>query len=155
MIKELVRHTTKCDGTVIRDWIDEIELIRPEATGLHAHHETLMRVVIQTVSGSLCKEIEQYIQHIASNDVIDRYEVLWNAVKAHVRKTLLATNEEAYLRDEAETIEPSLYEQIASYNRMFHDAANAAYPEDTRNVDQQRLLIIAYPRGLKMKIRFD
>ena len=76
-----------------------------------------MRVVIQTVSGSLRKEIEQYIQRIASNDIIDRYEVAWNAVKAHVRKTFLATNEEAYLRDEVETIEQSPYEPIASFNR--------------------------------------
>ena len=62
LIKELAKRTTKCDGTVpkaVRDWIDEIELIRPEATGLHSHRETLMRVVIQTISGSLRKEIEQ------------------------------------------------------------------------------------------------
>ena len=152
LIKELAKRTTKCDGTIpkaVCDWIDEIELIRPEATGLHSHRETLMRVVIQTVSGSLRKEIEQYIQRIASNDIIDRYEVAWNAVKAHIRKTFLATNEEAYLRDEVETLEQSPYEPIASFNRRFRDDANAAYPEDTRNADQQRLLIKAYARGLE------
>ena len=35
----------KCDGTVpkaVRDWNDEIELKRPEATGLHGHRETFI-----------------------------------------------------------------------------------------------------------------
>ena len=108
-----------------------------------------MRVVIQTVSGSLRKEVEQYIQRIESNNIIERYEVAWESLKTHVRKIFLAANEEAYLRDEAETIEQSPYEPIASYNCRFREAANAAYPDVTQNADQQRILIKACARGLE------
>ena len=108
-----------------------------------------MGVVIQTISGSLRKEVEQYIHRISSTNVIEQYGISWESLKTHVRKTFLAANEEAYLRDEVETIEQSPYEPIASYNRRFRDAANAAYPEDSRNADQQRILIKAYARGLE------
>jgi len=52
------------------------------------------------------------------------------------------------LREEVQKVKQSPYETIANFTRRFRDAAEAAYPVDNRNADQNRILLEAYGRGL-------
>ena len=132
----------------MRTWLEEIELIIPLVQGGRAHRELLMQVVTQTVTGSLRRELERFIQRKCSELNVTRYALAWERVRGHIRKFFLATNEDEYLRDEVDDMKQSYYETMASYNRRFRDAADTAYPHHSRNVDQERILLKAYARNL-------
>ena len=149
--KRLITQTSSCDGssmTSVRQWIDEIEMIRPEAVGARARAQSLMAVVTQTISGSLRREVERFIVDYAGQHAIDRLAVPWVDLRAHVRRAFLTPNEAAHLRDVVDKMKQNGYEMIAGYNRCFRDAADAGYPVADRNEDQSRILLTAYTRGL-------
>lgn len=152
LVRTLVDLTGKCDGTspaAIRTWLEEIELIIPQAEGNQGNRDTLLEVVTRTVTGSLRKEIERYIRQQAERHHVERLRVPWIDVKNHVRQSFLSVNEDKHLKDEVRQIKQSPYETIASFNRRFRDSADGAYPIAGRNEDQQRILLEAYARGLR------
>ena len=48
-----------------------------------------------------------------------------------------------------ESTSQTAFETEASYCRRFREVAQAGYPHDLRNADQERLLIKSFARGLK------
>ena len=66
---------------------------------------------------------------------------------AHVITNFLNVDEAAALRDYLEQMRQ--YETDASFNRCFHDLANATFPAPARNDDQHCLMVRTYARGLR------
>jgi hypothetical protein len=149
--RQLIKTTTICDGSSpqsVRDWINEIEIIRPQAQSNSARPESLMIIVTQTITGSLRREIERFLITYCDREGCRRLRVPWPVVRDHIRKSYLSINEDAYLREQVQNVKQSPYETIANFTRRFRDAAEAAYPVDSRNEDQNRILLEAFGRGL-------
>jgi hypothetical protein len=143
----LERQMTVCSGDCpqgVRTWLSEIGLSIPRAEG----NASVVRIASNTVSGALREEFERYLVQRANEDQIARENVPWADIKEQIKASFLATDEAAHLRDEINKLRQSAYEEIASYNRRFRSLANKAYPPEDRNVDQRRILIDAYIRGL-------
>ena len=145
----LIRQTTPCDGTSpagVRAWFKDIEL-----AGAEVGAENQIEVAARTAAGSLRWELERYIAGVlATNDQINaRFNVPWADVKAHLRTSFLNGDESSALRDEVEKTRQSAYEPEASFSRRFREVADAAYPGEGRNEDQNRILIRAFARGLR------
>ena len=145
----LIRQTTPCDGTSpagVRAWFKDIEL-----AGAEVGAENQIEVAARTAAGSLRWELERYIAGVlATNDQINaRFNVPWADVKAHLRTSFLNVDESSALRDEVEKTRQSAYEPEASFSRRFREVADAAYPGEGRNEDQNRILIRAFARGLR------
>ena len=70
-------------------------------------------------------------------------------MKAHLQTSFLNVDESSALRDEVEKTRQSAYEPEASFSRRFREVADAAYPGEGRNEDQNRILIRAFARGLR------
>ena len=125
----LIRQMTPCDGTSptgVRAWFKDIEL-----TGAEVGAENQIEIAARTAAGLLRWELERYIAGVlATNDQINvRFNVPWAEVKAH--------------------LQTSFYEPEASISRQFREVADAAYPGEGRNEDQNRILIRAFARGLR------
>ena len=145
----LIRQTTPCDGTSpagVRAWFKDIEL-----AGAEVGADNKIEVAARTAAGSLRWELERYIAGVlATNDQINaRFNVPWADVKAHLRTSFLNVDESSALRDEMEKTRQSAYEPEASFSRRFREVADAAYPGEGRNEDQNRILIRAFARGLR------
>ena len=145
----LIGQTTPCDGTSLADvrvWFKDIEL-----AGAEVGAENKIKVAARTVAGSLRWELERYIAGVlATNDQINvRFNVPWADVKAHLRTSFLNVDESSALCDEVEKTRQSAYEPEASFSRQFREVADAAYPGDGRNEDQNRILIRVFARGLR------
>ena len=82
-------------------------------------------------------------------DEISRADITWNRLRDHLSAQFLNVDEAAALRDEVETVRQPGLETTAKYSRRFREAADAAYPEQYRNEDQEHILVMAYARGLK------
>ena len=145
----LIRQTTPCDGTSsagVRAWFKDIEL-----AGAEVGAENHIEIAARTAAGSLRWELERYIAGVlATNDQINiRFNVPWADVKAHLWTSFLNVDESSALSDEVEKTRQSAYEPEASFSRQFWEVADAAYPGDGRNDDQNRILIRAFVRGLR------
>ena len=145
----LIRQTTPCDGTSpagVRAWFKDIEL-----AGAEVGADNQIEVAARTAAGSLRWELERYIAGVlATNDQINaRFNVPWADVKAHLRTSFLNVDESSALRDEVEKTRQSAYEPEVSFSRRFREVADAAYPGEGRNEDQNRILIRAFARGLR------
>ena len=145
----LIRQTTPCVGTSpagVRAWFKDIEL-----AGAEVGADNQIEVAARTAAGSLRWELERYIAGVlATNDQINaRFNVPWADVKAHLRTSFLNVDESSALRDEVEKTRQSAYEPEASFSRRFREVADAAYPGEGRNEDQNRILIRAFARGLR------
>ena len=64
-------------------------------------------------------------------------------------KTFLNVDEAAALRDTLDNLRQSAYETDASYTRRFRDLAQECYPSHNRNIDQERILVRGFARGLR------
>ena len=148
-MQAVIRQTTMCDGTStagVRAWFKEIELAGGEMGA-----ENQVEIAARTADGSLRWELERYITGVlATNNAIKaRFNVPWADVKAHIRTSFLNVDESGALCDEVEKTRQSAYELEASFSRRFQEVADAAYPGDVRNDDQNRILIRAFARRLR------
>ena len=82
-------------------------------------------------------------------DKVDRNVIPWGEVRAHITRNFLNVDERAAQRDQAESTSQAAFETEASYCRCFREVAQAGYPHDLRNADQERLLIKSFACGLK------
>ena len=143
--QELIRQTMPCDGTStasVRAWFEDIEL-----AGAEVGAENQIEVAARTAAGSFRWELERYIASVlATNDNIKaNFNVPWADVKAHLRTSFLIVDESSALHDKVEKTRQSAYEPEASFSRRFREVADATYPADGRNDDQNR----AFARGLR------
>ena len=145
----LIRQTTSCEGTSptgVRAWFKDIVL-----AGAEVGAENQIEIAARTAAGSLRWELERYIAGVlATNDQINvRFNVPWADVKAHLWTSFLNVDKSSALRDEVEKTRQSAYEQESSFSRRFREVADAAYPGEGRNENQNRILIHAFARGLR------
>ena len=132
-IKSLIQRITTCDGSsteAVRNWMREVDMALEQVGNGH-----IIEAVSSTVSGPLRWETEQ--QHV------QRAAVPWPALRDHLQRSFLHTDEAAALRDEVERTRQSAYEPDAAYSRRFREVADAAYPANNRNDDQNRIIIRA------------
>ena len=143
LVKEQTKRVTVCDGsspTAVREWFAEVELSIPLVQHIAG---AVIKVASGSVTGSLRKELERYLGLQPERD-----NTQWRQLRDHLRLSFLTANEDDQLRNEVEQLKQSAYETVESFNRRFREAADAAYPQP-RNIDQNRVLIKAYARGLK------
>ena len=97
-IKALIRCTTQSDGVTtsqVRDWIKEVNIALDQVGEGH-----IIEIVAGTVTGPLRWDTERFIaQHIAANNVT-RPNVPWPALREHIQRSFLHTDEAAALREE-------------------------------------------------------
>ena len=84
-----------------------------------------------------------------ATDVV-RNAIPWEGLWTHVENQLINTDEGQALRDKMAKIKQGPYEatNYNYYSLKFREAAAAANPISDRNVDQERLLVRAFARGL-------
>ena len=148
-IQSLIRQMTLCDRTSttgVRAWFKDIEMAGGEVSP-----ENQIEIATRTAAGSLRWELELYITAVlATNDNVEnRFNVSWRVVKAHLRTAFLHVNESSAPRDEVKKTRQSAYEPKASFSGCFREVADAAYPVDAKNEDQNRILIRAFARWLR------
>ena len=115
-----------------------------------SNSSALLEVAVRTATGPLRDELERlltYFSH-ATNPPTDRHLVSWDAVEA-LQKSFLPLDEEENLRDLLDSTKQGSNETLASFVRRFRSLANSAYPCETRNADQQRLMLKSFARGIK------
>ena len=143
---KLLKQTTFADGSSdvsTRVWIDDMNLAYSRVGDQH-----IIDLVTSSVTGSLRKEVELFIQNAWNTNHIARDAVPWMEMRDHVIKTFLNIDEAAALRDSIDNLRQSTFETEASFTRRFRELAQKAYPVP-RNVDQSRILVKAYARGLR------
>ena len=137
----------QCDASStqrLREWFRDIAMTIP-------YSAKTVYIATLTAEGPLRREIEK-----ALNAAQDRENVTWVQLKAHLTAALMSAHEEEKLRDDLETIVRQPYETTAHYGRRFSEAADLAYPAAQRNIDQQRVMLRRYMKGLndeKMVLR--
>ena len=151
VLKQLISQTANIDGSsppAIRNWFRELEVTIPLTGGGAATIE----IATRTVSGSLRLEAERWIAAQAqAQPPIPRNQIAWNDLRTHIANAFLTTNEDEFMRTEVEATRQTAFETEACYTRRFRDVAAVAYPAGGRNVDQDRILLSAYIKGLKNK----
>ena len=151
IIDEIAKSIDMCDGSspsLMRKWLSDIDIAQLR-TGSGSH---LISIISKTIKGSLKKEIEKHIHNRLADpydSLSDRNDIDWESLKTHIVKAYLPIDNTSYLRDELDQIRQSPHEEVASYNRRFCDTADEAYPINTRNQDQQIILIKTYAKGLQ------
>ena len=145
---KLIRQTVFCDGSSAsstRAWVDDVSL----AYG-RIGQTCIIEIASSTVTGSLRKELERCLhEQIESGAYNSRDVIPWAVLRMHVSKTFLNVDEAATLRDTLDNLRQSAYETDASFTRRFRDIAQDCYPAEDRNVDQDRILIRCFARGLR------
>jgi hypothetical protein len=148
-IKQLIDATTKVDGASapsLRQWFREVELTVP----LTGAGPATIEIATRTITGSLRLEAERWI--VAQSQLrppVLRHQVLWADLRAHLSETFLTRDEAAHMRSEVSEMRQTDFESEASYIRRFRDVAIMAYPAAARNLDQERILLDAFLKGLK------
>ena len=136
-----------CDGSsaaATRTWLDDISLAFSRVGQL-----IVIEIASSTVTGSLRKELENFLQEQVQSQTYDaRDRVPWAILRAHLSKTFLNVDEAAALRDTLDNLRQSAYKTDASYTRRFRDLAQECYPSQNRNIDQERILVRGFARGL-------
>ena len=137
-----------CDGSsaaATQTWLDDISLAFSRVGQL-----IVIEIASSTVTGSLRKELENFLQEQIQSQTYDaRDRVPWAILRAHLSKTFLNVDEAAALRDTLDNLRQSAYETDASYTRRFRDLAQECYPSQNRNIDQERILVRGFARGLR------
>jgi len=145
-IRDLIRLTQSCDGATtaaVRNWIREVTLAFNQVGAAH-----VVEVASKTVSGPLRFELERFIEGIIAANNVARADIPWPDIRDHIAMQFLNLDESAALRDDVEKMSQSAYEPTAQYARRFRDVSDVAYPVAQRNVDQERLLVRCFARGL-------
>ena len=108
-------------------------------------------MAVRTATGPLRDELERlltYFSH-ATNPPTDRHLVSWDAVKGALQKSFLPLDEEENLRNLLDSTKQGSNETLASFVHRFRSLPNSAYPCETRNADQQRLMLKSFAGGIK------
>ena len=146
LTQKLLKQTAFCDGSsdvATRGWIDDITLAF-QMVG----QPYIVNIVSLSVTGSLRKEVEHFIQQSVNALGVGRDVIIWPSIREHVIKSFLNVDEVAALRDAVETMRQSAFETDASYIRRFRELAQKSYP-DPHNEDQCRILVRSFARGLR------
>lgn len=149
--KSLIKQTVPCDGSIpsqVRAWMADIDLCITQCSGQQARPESLHNVITRTITGSLRRDIERYLDGACNQQQCLRHEISWDQIRRHVTQAFLSPNEEDHLRDELESMKQSPFETVASFNRRFSEAVDLAYPNMPRNNAEQRVILKAYEQGL-------
>ena len=148
LTEKLIRQTVFCDGsssTTTRSWIEDVSLAFSRAG-----QTVVIEIASSTVTGSLRKELERFLhEQIQSGEYDSRERVPWPTLRAHVSKTFLHVDESGALRDSLNNFRQSAYETDASFTRRYRDLAEECYPSNKRNIDQERILVRCFARGLR------
>ncbi|ELU17923.1 hypothetical protein CAPTEDRAFT_196846 [Capitella teleta] len=135
-----INKVTKCDGsdpTLVRQWIQEIQLAR----GLPDN-----AAAIELISGSTCGafklELEAFLAQQPNRDA-----VLWEDIRTHLLQCFVSADHAEFHRGLLTKVRQQPGENILAYNRRFRQAALEAFPGD-RNADQNRELVRIYGKGL-------
>ena len=143
---KLLKQTSFSDGSTdvsTRIWLDDIDIAFNRVGD-----NSIINIVTSSITGSLRKEIELYIREFMTANRVAREEVPWPNIREHVVKSFLNVDEAAALRDSVDHLHQSSFESEASFTRKVRDLVQKAYPVP-RNVDQSRILVKAYARGLR------
>ena len=146
-VKNLIHQTTPCDGSStanVRMWIREVTLAASQVG-----EQSVIEIATRTITGPFRFEAERFIERAIAADDISRAAITWNSLRDHLSAQFLNVDEAAALRDEVETVRQPAFETTAKYSRRFREVADAAYPQQYRNEDQERILVNTYARGLK------
>ena len=100
------------------------------------------------MSGPFRFELERFIESQIATQNIARAAVTWAQLRDHLATQFLNVDESAALKDELDRVTQSAFEPTQQYVRRFREVSNMAYPINTRNVDQERLLIKTFARRL-------
>ena len=123
---KLLRQTSFAVGSSdfsTRTWIDDIDLANSRVGDQH-----IIDVVTSSITGSLRKEVELFIQNAWTVNNIARKAVPWLESRDHVIKTFLNVNEAAALRDSVDNLRQSAFESEASFTRRCRELVQKAYP---------------------------
>ena len=145
-VEQQIKNTRTCDGTsipAVREWLQDIVLVRPYFSLQHQDEDTL-KVVAASLQGPMRRCYERFM-----SSQLDRTNVTWNAVKVMIEASYLTADECEHLRSELEKIGQTAYETTGSYSRRFVESAGQAYPVGERNAVVQRLVLERYIRGLR------
>lgn len=146
VVEQQIKNTRVCDGTsipAVREWLQDIALVRPYFSVQHRDEDTL-KVVAASLQGPMRRCYERFMDQQP-----DRLNVTWEAVQAMIEASYLTADEAEHLRSELEKIAQSAYETTGSYSRRFLEAASQAYPPKDRNTVVQRLVLERYIKGLR------
>ncbi len=147
-VRELVKQTTRCEGVpmaAVRRWMRDIEIAMTQVG-----QGFIVRIITGTISGSLRDEIEQYVTQRIQQYGLNRNQLPWADIRAHVEPFFLHADERSALRDELDELRQSAHESDNMFGRRFRDLADTAYPVNQRNDDQHRIMLKAYVRGLRL-----
>ena len=143
---KILKQTSFSDGSTdvsTRIWLDDIDLAFNRVGD-----NSITDIVTSSITGSLRKEVELYIREFMTARHVASEEVPWPEIREHVIKSFLNVDEAAALRDSVDHLQQSAFETETSFTRRFRDLAQKAYPVP-RYIDQSRILVKAYARGLR------
>jgi hypothetical protein len=146
-----IRAVQPCDGSsvpLVREWLIDIDLARDKLVGNQLEDLTL-RLISETVQGPMRRYYERWV--IAYAALEDVPALAWAVVKEHLAAAYLTTDEGEYLKSELDSLRQSAYETGGGFGRRFAEAADMAYPADTRNATITNQLLEKYLRGLRSK----
>ena len=145
-ILDLIRQTQTCDGATtaaVSYWIREVTLAFNQVGA-----PNIIEIASKTVAGPLRFGLERFTEGVIVTNQVARSAIPSADVRDHLAAQFLNIDESAALRDDLERLRQSAYEPTAQYARRLRDVADIAYPTGQRNVDQERLLIKTFARGL-------
>ena len=140
---DLATNISKCDGLSaqgVREWLRAVDLTTPY-TKL-----TVLIAGLRSTEG-LKDDIETYL-----NSQPDRARVTWGALKRHIEKQFLSSEEEETLKLELERMRQGSFENYLNYGRRYKRAADLAYPvyrDAVRPHTEEKLVVHHYLKGLK------
>lgn len=140
IISAEIEKIQKCDGsdpTLVRQWIQEIQLAR----GL-PDNAAAVELISSSTSGAFKLELEAYLQQQDN-----RNDTPWQAIRTHLLQCFVSADHQEFHRGLLAKVKQQPNENILAYNRRFRQAALEAFPGD-RNVDQSRELVRLYGKGL-------
>ena len=146
VIKDLIHQTRNCDGSstlAVRNWIREITLAFNQVG-----NTSIIEIAAKTVSGPFRFELERFIEEQIATNNIARAAVPWADLRDHLSTQFLNIDESAALKDDLDRVTQSAFEPTQTYIRRFREIADIAYPVTQRNIDQERLLVKTFARGL-------
>ena len=109
---------------------------------------SIIEIAAKSVTGPFRFELERFIEsQIATNNIV-RAAVTWAALRDHLATQFLNVDESAALKDDLDRVIQSAFDPTQTYVRRIREVADVAYPIMLRNIDQERLLVKTFARGL-------
>ena len=147
-----IKAVKPCDGSsipLVRDWFLDMEIARTKLAGAHLEESTL-KLVSATLQGAMWRFFEGWqIAYVARPGPLAH--ITWAMTKEVLRAAYLTIDEGEYLKNELETLKQSNYETTGAYGRRFMEAANLAYPANTRNATVASQILEKYLGGFRSR----